>query len=175
MARHDAVTVNETLIFQFGVVLDQLRETIETIPADEWVRGDSRRQTPVRQAVHIIGPFEAYASRAAGGHFRWGDRWGHKVGTFARKIPVDELPDQQAVIEYLEEVRATVERWLGGIPMERLCRPRHVASGRFHSNLGRILYLLRHAVLHMGYLNEELHRRGIAYAESDRTPPRSHL
>ena len=165
MAQHDAVTVNETLIFQFGVVLDQLRETIEMIPADEWVRGDSRRHTPVRQAVHIIGPFEAYAKRSAGGHFRWGDRWGHKVGAFGRKIPVEELPDQHAIIEYLEEVRAKIGHWLGEIPIDRLCRPRHVASGRFHSNLGWILYVLRHAVLHLGYLNEELHRRGIGYTE----------
>jgi hypothetical protein len=165
MAQDDAVTVNETLIFQFGAVLDQLRETIERIPADEWVRGDSRRRTPVRQAVHIIGPFEAYAKRAAGGHFRWGDRWGHKVGTFGRNIPVEALPDQDAVIEYLEEVRGQIGRWLGEMPMDWLRKPRHVASGRFHSNLGRVLYVLRHAVLHLGYLNEELHRRGIAYTE----------
>ncbi|KPK43939.1 MAG: hypothetical protein AMK72_12685 [Planctomycetes bacterium SM23_25] len=165
MARHDTVTVNETLISQFGVVLDQLRETIEGIPADEWVRGDSGRHTPVRQAVHIIGGFEAYAKRSAGGHFRWGDRWGYKVGAFRAAIPVEELPDQPAVIEYLEQVRTQVDRWLGGIPVDRLCRPRHVASGRFHSYLGRILYLLRHGVLHLGYLNEELRRRGIAYTE----------
>ena len=165
MAQHDAVTVNETLIFQFEVVLDQLRETIEMIPADEWVRGDTPRRTPVRQAVHIIGGFEAYAKRSAGGHFRWGDRWGHKVGAFGRKIPTEQLPDRHAVIEYLEEVRAKIGHWLGAIPFDRLCRPRRVASGRFHSNLGRILYLLRHAVLHLGYLNEELHRRGVGYTE----------
>jgi len=165
MAHHETVTVNEVLIFQFGAVLDQLRETVERIPADEWVRGDSRRQTPVRQAVHIVGPFEAYAKRSAGGQFRWSDRWGHKVGTFARKVPVEALPDRRAVIEYIEEVRALVADWLGGIPPERLCRRRRVANGRFQSNLGRILYVLRHAVLHLGYLNEELHRRGIAYTE----------
>ena len=158
------VTVNDALLQQFDAVLDRLRETIEMMPEDDWNTGDSRRHTPVRQAVHILGAFESYADRFVGVQFSWTERWGCAVGGFGRKIPVDELPDRAPVVEYLDEVRQKVHRWLGELSAEQLSKPRRSARGRFNSELGRVLYILRHGVLHLGYLNEELHRRGIRFA-----------
>ena len=163
MGKPQSTTVNESLVYQFDAVLNQLRETIEIIAADEWLKGDSRRHTPVRQVVHILGAFESYANRFARERSSRAERWDHLVGGFGRKIPVEELPDQAAVIEYADEVRQKVHHWLSGLSPEHLRKPCRSARGRFNSELGRVLYILRHGVLHLGYLNEELHRRGINY------------
>ena len=164
MGNQQPVTVNDAVIHQFDAVLDQLCETIEMIPEDEWTTGDSRRHTPVRQVVHILGAFESYADRFAGVRFSWTGRWGCAVGGFGRKIPPEELPDRAAVVEYLDEVRQKVHHWLRGLSPEQLSRPRLSARGRFNSDLGRVLYILRHGVLHLGYLNEELHHRGLDFS-----------
>ena len=110
MGRQQQVTITDALAFQFDAVVDQLQSTIEMIPEDQWVTGDSRRHTPVRQAVHILAAFERYADRFVHGSSSWEKRWGRLLSGFGRKIPVEELPDRTDVIQYCDDVRHKLHR-----------------------------------------------------------------
>jgi hypothetical protein len=137
-----------------------LKVTIRPVSHRQWTSGDTPAQTPVRQACHIAGACDGYAT---------GDRdicerhFGLPVCNFDQEIPADQLPTTEQVLAYIEVVRRHVADWLGDMSNETLLGPRPSPgwSQRGWTMLGHVTYVLRHATLHLGYLRAELGARGI--------------
>jgi hypothetical protein len=159
------IGIVESLVFQFETTLGEVGETIAAIPDDEWKKGERGDLVPVRQVCHIIAGCDVYASEGLDKPFAWEDRLGAPVGLLHRALTPDELPDKQAVVDYLDETRGLVKTWLEGLTERQLCRPRRNKRERYNSHLGWVLYVLRHTVVHLGCLRAELKRRGIKYPE----------
>jgi hypothetical protein len=144
--------VSEPILREYRLAFQGLRDTIRAIPADEWTKGDRPGDVPVRQACHLLGAAEGYAGHRA----RAGTRFGVPVESFGRIVAVDAYPSREAVLAYLEDVERRIEAWV-------IEKTRQALSGKkkVHSPLNRVLYLLRHTVVHLAYLRRELYARGI--------------
>ena len=162
MSKKPDVGTVESLVFQFETALGQIAEVTASIPAEEWKRGHRPHLVPVRQVCHMIGGCEMMVCRGSGKRFTWSQRFNGLVGMFGRRYEAGELPDKGEVLEYLAETRRAVRTWLGGLAAGWPARPRRVNKGRYSSNLGWVLYILRHTVVHLGYLRSELRGRGIS-------------
>jgi hypothetical protein len=152
----------DELIFQYDNLFHVLSVTIRPLSRKQWVSGTTPAHTPVRQACHIAGSCDAYATR------EWDiceRHFGAPVCSLDGKIGVDQLPTTQQVRGYIEGVRGHVHTWLGGMSNEDLLDPRPNPGWRQRgwTMLGHVIYVLRHGTLHLGHLRAELKGRGIQY------------
>ena len=46
--------VSDPILKEYRLALQGLRDTIAAIPDDEWIRGESKSDVPVRQACHLL-------------------------------------------------------------------------------------------------------------------------
>ena len=145
--------VSEPILREYKLAFQGLRDTIEAIPAEEWTRGVKPGDIPVRQACHLLHAAEGYS----GHRTRVGTRFGVPAESFGRKIAGDAYPDQKAVVAYVDDVEARIATWV-------LEKTQQALSGekKQHSPLNRVVYVLRHTVVHLAYLRRELYARGIA-------------
>ena len=150
----------ESLIDHFNRTFDMLRGAIEAFPEEEWRAADEDDLIPARQALHIIESSAFYSGEWTGKKFPTGERLGCNWEFSA----ADELPSRQDVLTYLDEAKAKLEAWLTkrgddgllGEPADK----RFPWTGAYE--LGRALYLIRHAHHHLGKIHNELRRRNIA-------------
>jgi hypothetical protein len=144
--------VSGPILREYALAFRGLRDTIEAIPAEEWTRGARPGDVPVRQACHLLHAAEGYS----GHRTRVGTRFGVPAESFGRKVAEDEYPDQKAVLSYVDDVEAKVATWI-------VEKTRQALSGgvKQHSPLNRVVYVLRHTVVHLAYLRRELYARGI--------------
>ena len=77
----------------------------------------------------------------------------------------EQLPTQEQVLIYLNEVQSEVEKWLIKASDSELLLPDVEYPWTGGSVLGRALYLLRHNQSHLGELNAELRRRELPRAK----------
>jgi hypothetical protein len=145
--------VSEPILREYGRAFQGLRETIAAIPDDEWIRGDTKGDVPVRQACHLLRACEAYSS---GGQVKMGQRFGVPVDSFKRVVEGNAYPSRDAVLAYVDDVENRILDWVPGVVRQAL-----TGAHKIHSPLNRVLYLLRHTVVHLAYLRRELYRRGI--------------
>jgi uncharacterized damage-inducible protein DinB len=141
---------------QFRRALAMLRGSIEAFPDDEWRKGDVGFLIPCRQAYHAVEAIEYYLSEYPG-EFKWGHRFG---GDWENTRPED-LPTQEQMLAYLDEMRSTVDGWLQRLGDEGLLAPQKGFPWTGKCALGRALYVLRHIQHHLAQMNAELRRRGI--------------
>jgi uncharacterized damage-inducible protein DinB len=141
---------------QFRRAFAMLRGSIEAFPDEEWRKGDVDLLIPCRQVWHVVEAVEYYLSEYPG-EFKWGHRFdGDWEGT-----PAGELPSQEGMLAYLDEMASTVEQWLKSLGDEGLLEPQKGFSWTGTCPLGRALYVLRHTQHHLAMMNTELRRRGI--------------
>ena len=147
--------IGDALANQFERIWMQVRPAIENCPNAEWRRGDHPAFIPVRLACHLVETVDYYAQPTpesfpgAG----WGDvDW--------ESGDVNALPDRDALLAYMEEVRGRVDAWLRGLSDEEL-----LGGNAFpwtgDSPMERMVYTLRHSQHHLAEINEELTRRGL--------------
>jgi uncharacterized damage-inducible protein DinB len=154
-----AGAIVESLTDHFNRTFGMLRGAIEAFPDEEWRVGDEDDLIPARQALHIVESSAFYSGEWTGKKFPTGER----LRCNWESSPPDELPGQQDVLTYLDEAKAKVEAWLAkrgdsgllGKPQDT----RFPWTGA--CELGRALYLIRHAHHHLGKIHAELRRRGI--------------
>ena len=129
---------------EFDACLSCLEDTIAVLSADDWVAGETNRQKPVHQACHCIVPLIGYAGVAVDSS---------RI-SFRFKTPTS-YPSQQEVICVIKRVRAYMKDCIAGVVDRTL-----VAKALRVPPLFKMLYLLRHTIVHLSYLRAEITRRG---------------
>jgi hypothetical protein len=145
--------VSEPILREYRLAFQGLRDTIEAIPDDEWIRGESKGDVPVRQACHLLRGCEAYSS---GHRVKMGQRFGVPVDSFKRVVQEADYPSRDAVLAYVDDVEAQIAAWVPEVARQALS-----GAPKVHSPLNRVVYLLRHTVVHLAYLRRELYKRGL--------------
>lgn len=145
--------VSEPILREYRLAFQCLRDTIAAIPDDEWTRGETKGDIPVRQACHLLRVCEAYSSRHRA---KIGQRFGVPVDSFKRVVEKCSYPSRDDVLTYVDDVEAQPLTWVPEIARQALS-----GAPKVHSPLNRVIYLFRHTVVHLAYLRRELYKRGI--------------
>lgn len=149
LKRHIALPLRREFLLAFSA----LRETILAIPESEWCSGDRKGTQPIRQAAHLLYAAENYL----GGHkARVGKRFGVPIESFRSAFDAEDCPSPEEFLPWIEEVEQ--------IAMDHIDRAVVLSiSGapKKHPPLNRPTYVLRHTVVHLTTLRQELRRRGI--------------
>lgn len=130
-----------------------LRETLAQIPEDQWLAGDGKANQPVRQTCHMLFGIENYLD---GHKAHKGSRFGTAVESFVAKITPEKCPRPGDLEPWMQEVEAIAYAHL-----DRAVDASVRGTLRQHPPLGRMLYAMRHAFVHLSYLMWELRSRGI--------------
>ncbi len=146
--------VNQEVMDQFGRVFWKFRETVNAFPEDAWKTGESTYQRPAGLATHWVETVDFYTSRLTAEAFPWRER----LGVDWEDPFDDNLPPQEAILAYLDELEAQVMKWAENADFTR-ADELHPYTGK--TVLGRAIYLIRHCEAHLGELGLELHRRGL--------------
>ena len=154
--------IADELILQYENLFHLLSVTSRRMSHKQWTSGPTPARTPVRQACHIVGSSDAYAT---GNWDICREHFGIQVDSLDVEIPADQLPTVKQVLAYTDAARQRVSRWLGAMSNEELCGPAPNPgwAQRGWTLLGHVIYVLRHATLHLGYLRQELNARGLKY------------
>ena len=152
--------ITDELAYQYDNLFHVLSVTIRGLSRKQWTAGDSPFQTPARLACHIVWACEGHATGDWDGCLR---RFGCPVQALDEEIPAEQLPTIEQVLGYIEQVHAQVKTWLSALDDEHLLdrTPNWGWRERGMSLLGHVIYVLRHATLHLGHLQMEIHARGI--------------
>ena len=153
--------MRDVIINQANCVFDVLEGMIRNIPAEAINTGDRPTDVLGRQALHILGAFDRYSSKG----FRWYKRYGKSYGLFGVKCDPNEIPGKKEIARYLKAVRRQFEKHVSGLSTEHLSKEVSTRRGRFKTNMGRYIYLLRHNTLHLGYMKALMVREGYAVEE----------
>lgn len=145
--------VSEPILREYRLAFQGLRDTIAAIPDDEWIRGETKGDFPVRQACHLLRGCEAYSS---GHRVKMGQRFGVPVDSFKRLVKETDYPSRDDVLTYVDDVEARICEWVPEVTRQALS-----GAPKVHSPLNRVIYLLRHTVVHLAYLRRTLYKRGI--------------
>jgi hypothetical protein len=154
--------IADELILQYENLFHVLSVSSRRMSHKQWTSGPTPARTPVRQVCHITGSCDAYAAQD------WGicrEHFGRPVDWLNIETPADQLPKVKQVLEYVDAARQRLTRWLGAMSNEELCGPAPNPgwAQRGWTPLGHVIYVLRHATLHLGYLRAELNERGLEY------------
>ena len=149
LKRHIAMPLKQ----EYRAALLALKETIMGMPDSEWSAGDRKGTQPVRQTAHLLLAAENYL----GGHrARVGARFGVPVESFRSVVDVDDCPPPEDFLPWIEEVEQ--------LAMEHIDRAVALSitgAAKRHPPLNRPTYVLRHTVVHLVTLRQELRSRGI--------------
>jgi hypothetical protein len=128
------------------------RETIASVPDDQWRVGEANRRIPARQACHFVPAIEDMA----GTRGRIGAKHGIKSFGFRKTVAPDAYPSRAQFIAFLDEIEPLVYAQLEEV-IDRTC----VEKDWAHPPLNTFLYLLRHSIIHLSYMRNELIERGL--------------
>lgn len=146
------VNTANAFLREFEAFMDCYTQTVEAIPDDDWAKGDAARSTPVHQACHCLVPIVSY-TRA--------DTDIQDI-TFRFKKPAS-YPSKDRVLEVASVSRQALPEYIQGI-VTRNSTERELAV----PPLFKLIYLLRHSIVHLSYLRDELARRGVRLPEYSR-------
>jgi hypothetical protein len=141
------------LVREYREALSAVRDAILSFPLSEWCSGEKKSNQPARQAGHLLLAVE----QALGGHRSGvGKRFGVPVESFKADFVVADCPSPAAFIPWIKEVEQ--------IAMEHIDRAVALSitgAAKKHPPLNRPTYILRHTIVHLTRLRQELSRRGI--------------
>ncbi len=132
-------------------------EMIQSIPDEEWARGDMDYLIPARHLIHVtVGEdvFSADTPIDESDESQW-------FGVPAWETAVADLPSKEVALGRLAIFRFTVEARLSQFTDEALLEPEQVHPWTGRTRMSKILFTLRHTQHHLGEINSELIRRGI--------------
>jgi len=153
-------SIGNGLADQFERMWLMLREAISNCGDGEWKRDAGHWfLIPSRLAYHIIETVDFY-SRESPPEMEWARRFG--VDWETREA--EKLPGREPMLDYLEEIRASLGGKLRSMSDEAL-----LADQAFPwtgaTVLERMIYTLRHSMFHLGQIQAELRRRGLKGAD----------
>jgi len=152
-------TVGTAIAEQFARAWTMLRSAISNFPAEQWRAGDDAYLIPSRLAYHAVETADFY-SRETPEDFPWGQRFGVD---WAEASP-EQLPTQEQILAYLDDVQPKLDAWLRKAQdTELMAENTFPWAGR--TVLERMLYALRHTQHHIAELNLILRQRDLPSAE----------
>jgi hypothetical protein len=138
-------TIGEGLANQFERAWWMLRDVIRKVPEDRWRAGDNPKLTPALWALHVVEAVDAYRQDPAG------PCWTPRFGDW-EALQAEDLPTQEVIREYLDEVAKGLDELLRGMTGEEL-----LGAAAYDwmgaTELERWLYALRHTHSHLGEIN----------------------
>lgn len=139
------VNVVNAFAREFDACLTCLEQTVKMVSDEDWVAGETNRQKPVHQACHcLMGPIK-YAKAPVS----------YSSICFKFKDPPRKYPTRQHVLELIAKTRPALRDYIEGVVERTLVdRKSHVPA------MFKMIYLLRHTIVHLSSLREELHHRG---------------
>jgi uncharacterized damage-inducible protein DinB len=143
-----AKEVVSDLINQYRRTFGMLYAKIERFNDEQWVKGISFFQIPVRQAMHIVDTLDYYSCGRSSDQYDWGNRFD---GGWWDLKP-EQLPTRVAVIEYAKEIEARILTQLAVLDDADLAAPFAINDGSGKTVLGHHIYALRHTMHHHGQL-----------------------
>ncbi len=146
-------TIATELADQFDRAWRMIRETITGFSETDWTGGGVDYLVPARIAYHIVETVEYYIGDKPSGKFAWGQRFGGDWKT----IEKDQLPKQEDMLSYLKEIERRLVEWISHCDFQ--------ASNKLfewtgNTQLGHVLYVLRHTLHHHGEMNYILFQSG---------------
>ncbi|HJN14744.1 MAG TPA: DinB family protein, partial [Armatimonadota bacterium] len=142
-------TTGEALADQFDRCWEMLRSSARRISPDRWRKDDNAKLNPARWALHAVEAAEWYERDDPDG-FPWGKRFGDW-----ERGSADQLPTQDELIAYIDEVAATLGAHLRASTDEDLAAASpYPWTGE--TNIGRWVYTLRHTTFHAGEVDMNL-------------------
>jgi len=138
--------LGNALAEQFDRAWEMLIATVQRCPPERWGAGARPDLVPARWALHAVETVDFYAQDAPDG-FAWGGRF----GVDWEGAEAAELPSQEQIVDYAQDVRYALARWLRASSDDDL-----LADSAFPwcgaTVLERVLYALRHTHQHVGEL-----------------------
>ena len=134
------------------------KEMIHRIPAEEWASGEVDYLIPARHLIHVtVGEdvFSADTPLDESDESKW-------FGVTAWETAVSDLPSKETALGRLAAFRSTVEARLSQFTDEDLLKPEQLHPWTGQTRMSKLLFSLRHTQHHLGEVNAELIRRGIA-------------
>ncbi len=153
--------MRDVICHQSNCLFDVLKEMIGHIPGEELNIGNRPREVLGRQALHILGVFDRYSTKGLNGSKRFGETY----GAFGKHFDAEDIPDKPEILTYLERVRAQFEGYINHLSDEFLQKKVQNKRGRFGTNLGKYIYMIRHNTLHLGYMRNMMIGRGYKVGE----------
>jgi uncharacterized damage-inducible protein DinB len=127
-----------------------VRFTVEEFDPGQWLSGISWFQTPARVGYHLVEALDAYFWRHAGGQeFTYGRRFD---GTWW-EMEDAQLPSQEALLEYLDEVQGRIEGTFMALEDADLSTLFDLYDWSGKTLAGHYAYALRHTMHHQGALS----------------------
>jgi uncharacterized damage-inducible protein DinB len=154
------MSIGAGLAGQFARAWAVLADTVQGCPAEEWARGEATSLVPARVALHTIETAEFYSREAPDGSV-----WGHRFGLDWEAASPEELPSQEAMLAYLGEVRARLDKWLRAASDGDLLAAQDGFPWTGETRLETMIYLLRHTQHHAAQVAAGLRHRGLPMVE----------
>ncbi len=137
------------LLNQYERAIAMVRFTIEEFDDEQWLSGISWFQTPARLGYHVIEALDFYFSgKRDGTEFQYG----HRFGGPWWELKDEELPGQDAVLEYLSEMETKIAETFESLADEDLLAPFTLYDWSGKTVMGHHVYALRHTMHHQGAL-----------------------
>ena len=138
------------------MVLGMVEEAIQSIPEEEWNKGDIQYLTPSRLILHIVETEDFYS-----GDTPEGFPWGHRFNCDWQGALSGNIPSQMQILDYFNETSHKARAWITGMGSTGLLMKETDYPWTGSTRLGRALYILSHSRQHLGEINAELRRRGL--------------
>jgi len=138
----------EDLIDQFDHTFRILCEEIERFHEEEWRKGFSFFQVPVKQAMHLFDCLDYYFR----GHQLVDYQWGNRFGGGWWELNEEQLPTKAELLEYARELESVVMDQLDSLDDQALSDPNPIQFEFVRTRLGLYVYALKHTLHHHGEL-----------------------
>jgi hypothetical protein len=154
----DDQVVTQALSNQYQRTLTMLREAINAFPADQWRVVEKDYPRPAAMAYHVLESIDYYISGKNSDEFQWGYRFG--LEWWAKEF--ENLPSQESMLTYLDEIETKIIAWLNQMDFSA---PVETYTWTGDTRLENAIYVLRHTHQHTAELSLELHNRGLTSPE----------
>ena len=142
--------MTDDLLDQFQRTTSMVRFTVNEFEPEQWRTGLSWFQTPARVAYHLVEALDAYFWEGADqGEFTSGRRFG---GTWW-EMEDAQLPGQDALLGYLDEIQARIEEAFASMDDAELGAAFGLYDWSGKTRAGHCAYALRHTMHHQGALS----------------------
>ncbi len=153
--------MHSEIVFQANCLFDLLEEMLRSIPPKKLCCGQRPKDVLARHALHILEVFEGYGRRGG----KPNRCFGVSFGRFGKRFEPEDFPSKAAILSYLKRVKKQFSTYIESLPDDFFGKPKKVKNGRYQTNLGKYIYMLRHNTLHLAYMRRTMSDQGLPIPE----------
>lgn len=143
-----STVLTKDLLDQYQRAIAMLSATIRKFDPQQWTRGISAFQTPAKVAYHTAECLDAYFREDPDADYAWG----HRFGAPFWELADDQLPSQEDLLEYIQDLRVRIQKEILSLTDAELAAPHDTEKRHAETRLGHYVYALRHTMHHHGAL-----------------------